>query len=378
MFAPSKSVHQIDYAKFIYLHPTTKASSGRAVYIDPSLLSRFIELVDISSSSGLEIARGLTALKNTAAGTATSDSNQSNAFQHRSTIGNVVAYYTILQSGARGAGVYITDLRFGFSSGTDKPGLYKAERNLGAGTRWVASKSENQELTSLIGALGGTPPDANGSSDVNHTADTLANGCLSRERRSLGQGFSLFYTPSYAIDGMGVWLTSQQKTTLNHVSNLPREFAQILANTEKKQQQNFVVKERFKWYIVGQGAKVFQEALREYKRVSRTPLNKSHDFYFVDPQIPISELQQDLRENGIDFNHDKNILSETMSTASKVNQLFDSKSTYFGLHRTWTKEQEINKGIKAADNVLSVRNPREVCFSEIVQKLSSALSGAWG
>ncbi|MET0356825.1 MAG: hypothetical protein ABW044_08585 [Cellvibrio sp.] len=100
---PSPSVHQINYNKFIYFHPTTKGNPGRAVYIDPQLLTRFMELIDASTAIGQEVARGIIGLQSNAGGV-TSDSNLSCAFQHRNTFKNVVVTYTVLQSGGRGAG----------------------------------------------------------------------------------------------------------------------------------------------------------------------------------------------------------------------------------------------------------------------------------
>ncbi|MES2825173.1 MAG: hypothetical protein V4732_16335 [Pseudomonadota bacterium] len=53
----ASSSHQADYSKFIYYHTSTKGSAGRAVFIDPQLLVRFMEIVDSLGAKGLEVAR---------------------------------------------------------------------------------------------------------------------------------------------------------------------------------------------------------------------------------------------------------------------------------------------------------------------------------
>lgn len=123
---PAKTAHQYDYSKFMYYHPDTKGVSGRAVYIDPQLIVRFMEVIESQGAKGIEVARAIINLKSTAAGI-TSDSNKNNAAQHRQHVQNVVVTYTVLQNGGRGAGVYITDLQHGFSSDQGRPGLYKVK-----------------------------------------------------------------------------------------------------------------------------------------------------------------------------------------------------------------------------------------------------------
>jgi hypothetical protein len=70
--------HHINYSTFILFHPSTNGTSGRKVYIDPTLIPRFIELIDPNGHVGLQVIQGLIGLKNSAAGIS-SDSNQSKA-----------------------------------------------------------------------------------------------------------------------------------------------------------------------------------------------------------------------------------------------------------------------------------------------------------
>lgn len=370
---PSASVHQINYNKFIYFHPSTKGGAGRAVYIDPQLLVRFMELVDTSTANGLEVVRGMIGLQSNAAG-ATSDSNLSSAFQHRHTFKNVVVTYTVLQSGGRGPGVYVTGLHHGYSKDKGRPGLYKVEPSRGD-QRWAAEPDESKTMSSLIGVLGALPPAADGGTDPSETASAFADGPLKIKREPISRGFALFYTPTYVIDNMGVWLPSAQKST-NGSANLPKSFAQILANTENKAATNGG-SEKYKWYIVGQGAKVFQQALQEYKHLGRHPLNRNHEFYFVDPQIPLGMLSQELRNNGIDFARDKNIIESTMSVASQMNQLLDPTLMYCNMYKPWSQFQRVNANVHDAKQVLATRNNTSMCFSDLVKNLTTTLQGKW-
>lgn len=369
---PSPSVHQANYAKFIYFHPSTKGSAGRAVFIDPQLLVRFMELIDIQSAKGDLVARSIIGLQSTAGGT-TSDSNQSCAFQHRQTIQDLVVTYTILQNGGRGAGVYITALQHGYSSDKSRPGLYKVKPDYDSRLKWSATPDQSTSMPSLIGVLGGLPAAGDGAVSTNEMASAFATGPLKGER--ISSGFSLFYTPTYVIDDMGVWLTSDQKLS-GRAADSPKIFAQLLANTENKSQIHGAA-ERYKWYIVGQGAKIFQQALQEYKRLTKHPLSRSHDFYFIDPQVPLGLLQKDLRECGIDLSRDKNIIHSSMSVASQVHQLADVSRGYFNMHRPWQRDMAINSSVNEASEVFNSRNKSTVYFSDIVKKLSIALKGKW-
>lgn len=370
-----KPAHQINYASFILFHSSTNGTSGRKVYIDPGLIPRFIELIDPNGHVGLQVVQGLIGLKNSAAGIS-SDSNQSNAMQHRSTFQNVVVTYTVLQQGGRGPGVYVTDIANGYQKDLHSPGLYKVKPSAERGTKWAVEPDSSASMPSAIGVLGSAAPSESGVSSATETADVFVDSALSRERRQIGNGFSLFYTPNYVIDGMGVWLSSTQKIS-NPVAGSPKSFAQLLANTANKP-AGYGEPERYKWYIVGQGAKFFQQALQEYKRIGKTPLNHNHDFYFIDPQIPLGLLKDDLRSQGIDFYHDRNIIEDKMTLAGRINQFVDPTETYRNLHRAATLEKVVIESVAEANKIYKTRESSSIYFCDIIKKLSSALSRRWG
>ena len=371
--------HQINYSTFILFHPSTNGTSGRKVYIDPALIPRFIELIDPNGHIGLQVIQGLIGLKNSAAGI-NSDSNQSNALQHRSTFQNIVVTYTILQQGGRGAGVYITALASAHASDTHSPGFYKVLPDTGRGgdsrSKWTIEPDSSTTMSSVVGVLGAVAPSDSGASSAIETANIFASDALSAERRQLGKGFSLFYTPNYVIDGMGIWLSSSQKTS-NGSAGSPRSFAQLLANTANKPASHGDP-ERYKWYIVGQGAKVFQQALQEYKRLGKTPLNRNHEFYFIDPQVPLGLLKDDLRSQGIDFYHDRNIIEDKMTLAGRINQFIDPTETYRNLHRAATLEKVVIESVAEANKIYKTRESSGVYFCDVIKKLSNALNKRWG
>ncbi|MET0356826.1 MAG: hypothetical protein ABW044_08590 [Cellvibrio sp.] len=254
--------------------------------------------------------------------------------------------------------------------------MYKVEPDLGSDFKWKATVDDSLTMSSRVGVLGALPPAADdGRVNPSKTARAFAEGPLRIKRESIGRGFALFYTPTYVIDNMGVWLSSSQKTTSGSISQ-PKSFAQILANTQNKAGAS-ASEEKCKWYIVGHGAKVFQQALQEYKRISRHPLSLAHEFFFVDPQVPLSQLTQDLRDNGIDFSRDKIILENTMSVASQVNQLLDPARMYCEMYKPWSQYQRVNANVKEADKVLEARSSASVCFSDLVKNLTTTLQGKW-
>lgn len=369
------SAHQTAYSTFLRFHPDANGTVGRPVYIDPKLLTRFVELVDTQNHTGMQIARGMIELRNSAAGI-TSDTNCNNAFQHRTPVANVMVTYSVLQQGGRGPGVYITDIQHRFLDGSERPGRYKAEPSVSVRSRWSATSDDSPVMQFQVGAVGALPPCEANLGNAAKTAAAFAEGPLRKEGKVIARnGFSLFYTPTHAIGGIGVWLTSEQKRG-PQPADCARQFAQLLANTENKP-IGPAGAQRHKWYIVGQGAKVFQAALEEYKRLSRHPLSRSHDFVFVDPQVPLGTLKQNLRDNGIDFYHDDNLRVSTMTTASKLHQVTDPTETFWNLHRAYTLEKLVNTSMEEAQTIYKTRNNTGVYFSDIVKKLTVTLGQRW-
>lgn len=155
-----KNVHNEDYASFVYFHESTKGESGRAVYINPELLSRFLDLIDTRQSSGQNTARLINAIKDIKvdANGLSTNSNLSNGFEARKDCGPVEVTYTVYQDNAsshRGPGAYITKLKrlHKDEQEEDKPaGLYKA--TLSNRRSWDLKKEEGCTIPTAIGSIG--------------------------------------------------------------------------------------------------------------------------------------------------------------------------------------------------------------------------------
>ena len=225
-----------------------------------------------------------------------------------------------------------------------------------------------------IGALGASPPSEVGEAGATATAAQFASGPLRKEARNISRGFSLFYVPTHSVDSMGVWLTSEQKSS-SAQSDASRNFAQILAKASES--TNRGGPEKYKWYVVGHAAKVFQNALQTYSSFSRKPLGEKHEFFFVDPQVPLGALQNDLRKNGIDFYHDRNVVDESMSLASRMHQFLDPEKVYLDMHRAYSFEREFNVNLKKANKVYADFGKSNVFFSDVVKKMLPLLTGRW-
>lgn len=392
---PATSPQNIDYSKFIYFHPSTKGDAGRKVFIDKQLITRFIEVAG-SQSNCLLLLEAMVKLKSSAAGIG-SNSNQACASQHSEIIKNLYVTYSVLQQGGKGAGVYITNIHQAFSGDVGRPGLYKVSPGGMGG--WTATADDSGTMTSSVGVLGALPPEEDGvavSLDktakvlITHVTDHFTASARDRQTTltsnghsgrvtmdRLGSTVALFYAPAYEGNGIG-WITSGQKAS-GGVS-VATAFARLLAKTESQAtSNNHGEDQRYKWYIVGHGAKVFLQALNEYKTISRHPLKRSHDIYFVDPQIPLTLLEQGLMDQGVDFYRDRNVLSSTMTLAAQINQVFDEGQSHKKMHRAWERAVALNSSLREVESVL---NPYKapvtpLCFSELIKKLATALVGRW-
>lgn len=262
----------------------------------------------------------------------------------------------------------------GYREDKNTPGLYKVLPSLDRDSKWSVELDKSTTMPFAIGVLGAAAPSESGVSSALETAITFAATALSGEKRKIGDGFSLFYTPTYVIDGVGVWLTSDQKRSTSAGS--PTTFAQLLANTAKKPTR-YGDPERYKWYIVGQGAKVFQKALSEYKHICKVPLSQNHEFYFVDPQIPLGLIKDDLFAQGIHFYHDRNVIEDKMTLVGQINQFFDPTETYRGFHRSAGLEKMVIESVRDANKVIKNQGSTGyVC--DYAQQLCGALSRKWG
>ncbi|QFT55228.1 hypothetical protein [Microbulbifer sp. THAF38] len=372
--------HNTDYTSFIFFHEKTKGQNGKPVFIDPKLLPRFIDLIDLNSEAGIKTANQMNLLKGPAAGI-TSDSNQSNGFEHREYIGGVQVTYIVYQEGNshnRGPGVYITELkRANGESGRESlpAGFYLSNFK---NNEWRLSSIKDDNIPTVIGAIGaffdGTKYDALSTANVyGDYLKTTGNAKPSQ----LNNSFFLHYAPSYLIDEFGVWKTGVQK--LSGPDAGPQELARLLYKSLPWDERDETLKHH--WYVFGEGAKMLHRTLKEFKQLAGGKKLLQHCFYFVNPRENLGLLMRDVEAVGAQTQ--KTSYRHSLDDiASKVHQVKDGNSAVIGLQKmdaSWTKfDKMIQGGSNYYQNkyINSIDNNRT--FADAAIKFAKNFKDGWG
>ncbi|WP_062260503.1 hypothetical protein [Endozoicomonas arenosclerae] len=281
------------FNSYIFFDRDTRGENGRKVYIDPGLVTRFVELVNPTTPSGKQSLEKMIGLKNSAAGVS-SQSNQSNSSQHRLDCGPVIVTYSVLQSGtpnSHGEGVYITNIQESLNKGKGHlPGLYDVKsRSLSKGD-WHPEKSNDQKISTYIGAIGAVLEPKDQAYSVEKTANAFGDLFLTNANgKRLGNSFSLYYTPSFVVDQLGTWRIPEQKIIKE--GNGAVELAKVLIETEKHYWSDMGERQHH-WYVFGHGAKLLSDALKQLRN-SGQPL-KHQSFEFIDPKANLGLLLENL------------------------------------------------------------------------------------
>ncbi|USD23230.1 hypothetical protein MJO52_08855 [Microbulbifer variabilis] len=372
--------HNIDYTGFIFFHETTKGQNGKPVFIDPKLLPRFIDLIDINSEAGRKTANQMNQLSSTAAGI-TSESNQTNGFQHRENIGAVQVSYTVYQEGNshnRGAGVYITELKRanGISGAESLPaGFYLSK--LGR-EGWGVEPIEDDTIPTVIGAIGaefnGTAYSAI-TSAKKYGKYLLTSG--NANQKQLNDCFSLYYAPSYLVDELGVWKTATQK--LSGPDAGPRELARLLYKSLPWDERDQTLKHH--WYVFGEGAKILHRTLKEFSQIAGGKKLQQHCFYFVNPRENLGLLMREIEAVGAQTK--KTSYRHSLDDiASKVHQVKDGDNAVIGLQKMDAPWSEFDKMIQGGSNYYqnkymnSIDNNRT--FSDAAIRFVRNFKEGWG
>ncbi|MFC6634151.1 hypothetical protein [Microbulbifer taiwanensis] len=369
-------MHQKDYSGFVYFHPSTRGQDGKPVFIDKGLLRRFMDLVDTATEEGRRLAVQVTELKSKAAGLE-SASNISDGFSHRQTFGGVEVTYAVFQRSNernRGPGVYITGIRRvnKDDSGKDHaPGLYRVDFSAGRG--WEISDSPCDNISTTVGAIGAVfsggrySAGETGRSFGGYFTEKLSGG-------KLNDGFSLYYAPSYLVDSLGVWRTSEQKT--NPQGAGPKQLAQLFkATLPWSSSANPEVK--YEWYVFGEGAKMLSLALNEYKGLGAGPLNE-HRFTFLDPKASLGIVYKNLADVGAKVSEPGFLMSRA-AYAAKVHQVTVPGELVEGLQSqgaSWTQADKLVQPLAAALKSFESRGP-DFTFAEMVKELMSNIDAGW-
>ena len=373
---PTLKAHQVDYSRFILFHPNANGDNGRPVFIDPELIVRFMELVDISDALGRDLAGEIITKLKAVAGGSTSDSNLSNASQHRDYFvsQNVYVTYTILQSSpiSKKSAVYITDLERALKTEAQGgPGLYNTSYSAQRGRDWKPNPSTDTTMPTTLGAIGALKPNAQAETSVDNTAVAFGRYLAAKDMKRLGGEYSLFYTPSYVIDQYGKWIGAAQKTGKEKGS--PKALAQLMLNTENNLWSQTT--HRYCWYVFGDGAKQLLTALGDYHTQQKYPLGRHHEFVFIDPKVPLGQLKSQLQQVGIELTPDM-VKLEGADLATKMHVIADASDTYQSFLRSPDKQRQLDKVATAAKAQFAKRTPN-IYFVDIVKGLEQSLSGGW-
>ncbi|WP_231759286.1 hypothetical protein [Microbulbifer elongatus] len=285
------------FSEYVFLSKETIGKDGRRVFIDPNLLAPYLEFVQEDDLHGQQTLRKMIGLKNSAAGI-TSQSNQSNAHQHRLDCGSVMVTYSVLQSGApnsHGDGVYISGLQQSLGEGCGKPsGLYSSRFVHGA---WRHDPADAHQITTHIAAVAANYDTKKHSFNLKFTGDSVGDYFAQTiNGRELNNEFSLYYCPTSIIDKLGIWKSPEQKVSPEGAGST--HLAKVLIETQNQYWAD--TDQQHHWYIFGHGAKLLKSALEVVKARGQASLSH-HQFSFVEPRSNIGSLLSDIDRLGATY-----------------------------------------------------------------------------
>lgn len=322
-----------NFSQFIYFSNKTMGNNGRAVYIDPALLPRFLTFFNLSK--GLDrppetvsnFHNNLISLSSSA-GNINSHSNSHNASEHRNIFLPFQVTYSVVQnrsSSNRGPGIYVTDIRR-VSTGSDGkdisgplPGFYTVEKN-SQSRKWVAQDRQCTKMMTAVGAIGAVMNGINYSFE--ETVSTYGQK-IEHLKGNVGDKFSLLYSPGYITDQCGAWESPEHKQVARGV--LQENFVRTLLSTVDVNKSWASIQEsgtRYKWYVFDDGAKFLEECIEKYNEISRRAYLYEHEFHFIDAKSNLGSLLTNLAHLGAELVHEE-VRVEFSNHAAKVHQVFD-------------------------------------------------------
>ena len=319
------------FSEYIFLSKKTIGKDGRRVFIDPNLLAPYLEFVEEDTLNGQQTLLRMIGLKNSAAGI-TSQSNQSNAHQHRLDCGAVMITYSVLQGGSpnsHGEGVYISGIQQSLGDGCGKPaGLYSSSFTQG---KWRHDPAESDKVSTHIAAIAANYDKRRHSYNLKFTGDSVGNYFAENiNGRDLNNEFSLYYCPTTIIDSLGVWKSSEQKMSTEGEG--PNHLARILIETQNQYWDD--TDQKHHWYIFGHGAKLLKSAFEIAKSQGQASLSH-HQFSFIEPRSNIGSLLSDIDRLGATYKRTMSI----DSIGARYHQATDADAVTKGLQandKSWT------------------------------------------
>lgn len=288
--------------------------NGRGVFIDATLIPRYIELTESKAVTPMRLSHGIKALRALAGGFHSS-SNQQNAFAHRTQVDGVEIAYTVLPGGqGREGGVYVTDLRLKARRGNEEAaGLYNVifQRNT-----WRPVKAPESKLSTFYGVISAGSAGVNGEATYRDAANECGN--FLAKNTSYDGKYDLFFTPGSKVDGEGTWLTPAQKRL--PLTALAKNLAGVICQAEADYSWK---NDPVTWYVLEDGAKVLLQALKLLPASGVTTLTKN-TFLFANPRESMATLKLALQKVGITLTPEM-IKANSLDAAARVRQQFNSQ-----------------------------------------------------
>lgn len=357
-----KRVTPSELKTYIPFNRNTRGTSGRAVYINPALLPRYIELINSKATNQMRLDAAIQGLRALAGGF-TSDSNNNNAFCHRTQVDGVEISYSILQDlgPSQKTGVYVTDLKVKASARNfDAAGLYQAELKSGA---WVPRKSPIDATVYENGAISAGISSKYGEANKSSAANSAGRMLFKKLGRALN--YDLFFIPASQVDHQGTWVSPGQKLNTNRVN--AKKLAEVLRSKERSGNNSKIF-----WHASDHGAQILLDALQLLPAMGVNKLEKQ-EFALSNPFASVPALARALKNVGIDFN-ERMVDWRSSSEASLAHQQY-SREIGIGFKSEFTRLSKNESISKMPKPKIDFKN--DTFFAEAAKRALLGTSQGW-
>ncbi len=331
-------------------------TNGRHLYIDPNLITDFINHVNPATTQGKNLANKISVTMAALAGGNSSGKaigKPNEYFIDISSDGmrSIRVYYTIFQDKvegvSKGGGAYIYDLKPLKGLEDKEEGLYKVTNT---GISWKPKyKSDNvlDENLFFIGAYHDTEKYT-----PEKTAITLGQLLDFKTDKS---NFNMYYSPEYLLNNGEIWEIPKDKISQTASSN---ELADIFIKSEDKWQTGN--HGTYKTTVFGESAKIFVKAL-EIVAQSGTKL-ANHEFEFKGPHESVFKIKNLIQSVGGKLTEE----SFTAIQHTKVSLLHQSKDAREIINTIRTDISNPNTLLQTQTHRTALLSNRNITFFELV------------
>lgn len=345
-----------NYSNFIHFSPNTMGTNGRHLYIDPNLITDFINHVNPATTQGKNLANKISVTMAALAGGNSSGKaigKPNEYFIDISSDGmrSVRVYYTIFQDKvegvSKGGGAYIYDLKPLKGLEDKEEGLYKVKYKSGI---WDPTYKPDNILDEKLFFIGAYSDSQKYSPD--QTASSVGRVLDGKTDKS---NFNMYYSPEYLLNNGEIWEIPKDKVSQTASSS---ELADIFIKSEDKWQTGN--HGTYKTTIFGESAKVFVKAL-EIVAQSGTQLT-NHEFEFKGPHENVFKIKNLVESVGGKLTE----MSFTDIQYTKASLLHQSKDAREIVSTIRTDISNPNTLLQTQTNRTALLSNRNITFFELV------------